>query len=99
MRDASFDLAVSDLGACRVRDGRIEPPSGQSEAVDLSVATDRDGLFALAAGVSPLKLMLSGRIRVRGSRRRLAAAGGRLRAERAEPLRLRRLGLPGCGGM
>ena len=72
MRDASFDLVVSDLGACRVRDGRVEPPNGQREAVDFSVATDRDGLLALAVGVSPLKLMLSGRIRVRGSRRHVS---------------------------
>ena len=72
MRDPSFDLVVSELGSCRVRDGRVEPLNGQAEAADFSVATDRHGLLALAGGVSPLKLMLNGRIRVRGSRRHVS---------------------------
>ncbi len=67
--NASFDLVVQDLGGWRVRNGRAEPLNGQNDPVDFKVATDSEGLAALVSGRSPLGLLLSGRIRVRGSRR------------------------------
>lgn len=68
----SYDLIVRDLGAWRVSDGRMEPLNGQGGAVDFRLSTDPEGLSALVAGASPLKLMLSGRVRIRGSRRAAA---------------------------
>ena len=67
--DASYDLIVRDLGSWRVAGGRMERLNGQAGEVDFRLATDSEGLAALAAGGSALKLMLTGRVRVRGSRR------------------------------
>jgi ribonucleoside-diphosphate reductase beta chain len=68
----SCDLVVSDLGSWRIKDGRMEPLNGQSDDVDFRLTTDAAGLASLAAGDSPLKLMLTGRVRIRGSRRQAA---------------------------
>ena len=68
----SYDLVVRDLGAWRVRDGRMEPLNGQTGEVDFRMATDAEGLAAMVSGASPLKLMLTGRVRIRGSRRQAA---------------------------
>ena len=72
----SYDLVVRDLGAWRVSGGRMEALDGQGGEVDFRLSTDPEGLAALVAGDSPLKLMLTGRVRIRGSRRRAS----RLRA-------------------
>lgn len=72
----SCELIVRDLGAWRLSDGRMEPLNGRAGDVDFRLATDPEGLAALVSGASPLKLLLSGRVRVRGSRRHAA----RLRA-------------------
>jgi ribonucleoside-diphosphate reductase beta chain len=68
----SYDLIVRDLGAWRIKDGRMETLNGQTDEVDFRLSTDSAGLASLAAGGSPLKLMLTGRIRIRGSRRQAA---------------------------
>jgi ribonucleoside-diphosphate reductase beta chain len=68
----SYELVVRDLGAWRVSGGRMEPLNGQPGEVDFRMATDPEGLAALVAGASPLKLMLTGRVRIRGSRRQAA---------------------------
>src|SRR5947208_16954806 len=71
----AYDLDVDGMGAWRVtvddsgarvaeRDGA---PNGE---VDFALTTDPAGLAALAAGASPLRLMLGGRVRIRGKRRR-----------------------------
>ncbi len=70
--EVSYDLVVRDLGAWRVSGGRMEPLNGQPGTVDFSLSTDAAGLAALVAGGSTLKLMLTGRVRIRGSRRQAA---------------------------
>lgn len=70
---ASFDLVVRDLGAWRVADGRMQVLNGQTEEVDFKLSTDAEGLASLVAGGSAMKLMLTGRVRIRGSRRKAAA--------------------------
>jgi ribonucleoside-diphosphate reductase beta chain len=50
----------------------MEPLNGQADAVDFRLATDAEGLASLAAGASAVKLMLTGRVRIRGSRRKAA---------------------------
>ena len=70
---ASYDLVIRDLGAWRVAGGQMQPLNGQTDEVDFKLSTDSEGLAALIAGASPLKLMLTGRVRIRGSRRKAAA--------------------------
>ena len=60
--DASFELVVRDLGSWRFNS------NGDGE-LDFRMATDAQGLAALASGASALKLLLTGRVRIRGSRR------------------------------
>ena len=50
--------------------------------LDFQLATDAQGLASLVAGESPLKLMLTGRIRIRGSRRQAGPARARRRGRR-----------------
>jgi ribonucleoside-diphosphate reductase beta chain len=69
---ASYDLIVRDLGSWRVAHGQMQPLNGQTDPVDFQLSTDSGGLAALIAGASPLKLMLTGRVRIRGSRRKAA---------------------------
>jgi ribonucleoside-diphosphate reductase beta chain len=65
-------LSVGELGTWLVSvddDGaRMEP--GTNGEVDFSLSTDAAGLAQMAAGRSPLRLMLGGRVRIRGKRRR-----------------------------
>ncbi|MEX2194550.1 MAG: hypothetical protein WD844_04615 [Thermoleophilaceae bacterium] len=56
----SFDLEVEGMGTTRVGDG--EP--------GFRLLTSPSGLAELAGGASPLRLMLGGRLRIRGSRRK-----------------------------
>ncbi len=74
----AYDLIVRDLGAWRTTVGpngdgaRIEPLNGQTDPVDFKLSTDANGLAELVAGGSGLKLLLTGRMRIRGSRRKAA---------------------------
>src|SRR3954468_4701752 len=72
----SYDLAIDGLGTWRVEvDGngggaRVERLlEGAAGEVDFTIASDAAGIAALAARESPLKLMLRGRVRIRGKRR------------------------------
>src|SRR5437588_1221161 len=75
----AYDLMVDELGTWRVAvtDGgttvqRRDPSSenGAPVDVDFRLETDPAGLAAMASGTSPLRLMLGGRVRIRGKRRR-----------------------------
>jgi ribonucleoside-diphosphate reductase beta chain len=84
----AFDLEVDGLGTRRVAvaDGRarVQEPAGPAD-VDFRLQTDPGSLVELVTGSSgPLGLMLRGRVRIRGKRRRalrlaqMASAGGDL---------------------
>jgi ribonucleoside-diphosphate reductase beta chain len=62
-----FALEVEGLGEWTFRDGHVE--QGANGDVDFRLATDPEGLARLAAGASALRLVLSGRLRVKGRRR------------------------------
>ena len=65
-----FDLELSDLGSWHFGNGSSE----------FTLRTDSEGLAAIATGASPLRLLLSGRMRIRGRRRsalKLRALSGR----------------------
>src|SRR3954454_24222580 len=72
----SYLLDVEGLGTYRVRvedGGRAEvvPVEGDSNGrVDFTLSTDAPGLAEMAAGTSALRLVLAGRLKVRGSRRK-----------------------------
>jgi ribonucleoside-diphosphate reductase beta chain len=59
-RDVSYDLEIEGLGEHRVGDGEPE----------FRLSTDPRTLAALGSGSSALGLMLSGRLRIRGKRRK-----------------------------
>jgi ribonucleoside-diphosphate reductase beta chain len=69
----AWELAVEGLGRYRVSvadgDARIEPSDGDG-ATDFQIATDARGLAQLAGGASAARLVLGGRMRIRGSRRK-----------------------------
>src|SRR2546421_5498359 len=76
-----YDLSVADMGTWRVsvEDGggaRVERRDGadgdRDGQVDFALSTDPTGLAAMAAGASPPRLMLRGRGRIHGKRRRAA---------------------------
>jgi ribonucleoside-diphosphate reductase beta chain len=78
----AYDLTVDPYGTWRVivEDGNASatPLNGEGPAngeapdreLDFRLSTDAEGLAQLAAGASPTKLMLGGKIRIRGKRRR-----------------------------
>jgi ribonucleoside-diphosphate reductase beta chain len=89
--ELTYDLEVDGLGAWRVHvaGGAAQvTPAGNGAAtdgagngaVDFRLKTDPRTLAEMAAGASPAKLLLTGRLRVRGKRRRVlklrAMAGG-----------------------
>jgi ribonucleoside-diphosphate reductase beta chain len=90
----AYDLIVRDLGGWRVTVGdtaQMTPLNGQSGPVDFQVSTDSEGLAALVLGDSPLKMMVTGRMRIRGSRRKAAglrALAGATDVTIADALRL-----------
>jgi ribonucleoside-diphosphate reductase beta chain len=92
----SFRLDVDGVGSWLVEateDGPAEVSAdGASAAADFTVETDASSFARLAAGASPLRLMLSRRLRISGKRRK-ALALGRL-SQDAGPRELARLGLP-----
>jgi ribonucleoside-diphosphate reductase beta chain len=73
----AYELAVRELGTWRIAvdngDARVErlyEATGDPDGLDFRLETDPAGLAAMAAGASPLRLMLGGRVRIRGKRRR-----------------------------
>jgi ribonucleoside-diphosphate reductase beta chain len=84
----TYDLEIEGLGSWRVAaphngDGaRVErrPDGANGDGAEFALATDPAGIAALAAGESPVRLMLGGRLKLRGKRRRAlrlrALAGG-----------------------
>src|ERR687895_1235854 len=70
----AFELRIAELGDYRVRvaDGaaRVDP-GGQEGEVDFRLSTDATALVDLVTGAArPFRLMLGGRLRIRGKRRR-----------------------------
>jgi hypothetical protein len=88
----AYDLEVEGLGVRRVivEDGQATVTTlngvGDGAAdreLDFRLITDAQGLALLAAGGNPMRLLVGGKIRIRGKRRR--AAKLRAMAEGAEP--------------
>ena len=69
----AYDLTVDGLGTWRVvvEDGTatVAQPNGDRE-LDFRMTTDAEGLAQMAAGASPTRLLLGGKLRIRGKRRR-----------------------------
>jgi ribonucleoside-diphosphate reductase beta chain len=70
----AFELRIAELGDYRVRvaDGaaRVDP-GGEEGEVDFRLSTDATALVDLVTGAArPFRLMLGGRLRIRGKRRR-----------------------------
>ncbi|HEX8648526.1 MAG TPA: SCP2 sterol-binding domain-containing protein [Thermoleophilaceae bacterium] len=71
----AYDLTVDGLGSWRVTvdesGAQVSPRNGDSpDGLDFRLTTDAEGLAALAAGASPMRLMVGGKLRIRGKRRR-----------------------------
>jgi ribonucleoside-diphosphate reductase beta chain len=92
----AYDLTVEEFGTWRVIvDGVGDPKifrldenvrfegNGSGPELDFSMMTDAEGLALLASGASPMRLLLGGKIRIRGKRRR--AMKLRAMAEGPEP--------------
>ncbi|MEA2353341.1 MAG: sterol transfer family, partial [Thermoleophilaceae bacterium] len=67
-----YELTVGELGTwlVSVDDAGARVERGTDGEVDFKLSTDEAGLAQMAAGASPLRLMLGGRVRIRGKRRR-----------------------------
>src|SRR5712691_1845127 len=70
-----YRLVLEDVGTYRVSLGEggtgVEPTVDGADGVgDFELHTDAASFAHLAAGASPLRLMLTGRVRIRGKRRR-----------------------------
>jgi ribonucleoside-diphosphate reductase beta chain len=70
----SYDLTVDGMGTWHVSvdsgGGGAVVERGSNGAVDFELIADPAALAALAAGQSPLRLMVRGRLKIRGKRRR-----------------------------
>src|SRR5918912_891241 len=68
----AYDLEVEGMGTWHVAvdDGGARVEQGPNGQVDFRLTTDPEGLALMAAGGSPLRLMLGGKVRIRGKRRR-----------------------------
>ena len=68
----TYGLYVSGVGdyTVVVDSGRATVTEGVNGATEFNLSTDTAGLAALAAGASPLRLIVSGRVRIRGNRLR-----------------------------
>jgi ribonucleoside-diphosphate reductase beta chain len=68
----TYGLSVEGLGEYTVviDSGRAEVIQGLNGATDFNLSTNVSGLAELAAGTSPLRLIVSGRVRIRGNRLR-----------------------------
>jgi ribonucleoside-diphosphate reductase beta chain len=76
--ELTYDLEVAELGSWRVAvaDGDATVTKGNGDGpVDFRMSTDARGLAELAAGESPLKMLLGGRVRIRGKRRKAMKLG------------------------
>ncbi|HKG35523.1 MAG TPA: ribonucleotide-diphosphate reductase subunit beta [Solirubrobacterales bacterium] len=95
--DLTWRLDVDGLGSWRVTGGgdggaaTVAVANGAGDE-DFALATDADGLARLAAGASPLGLVLRRRIRLSGRRRKAGALRGLDAA--AGPRELARFGVP-----
>src|SRR3954451_13790699 len=65
----SYDLVVHGLGTWRMGANGANGSSADGD-VDFELVTDAGGLAAMAAGASPVGLMLRRKLRIKGSRRR-----------------------------
>ena len=68
----TYGLVVEGLGEYTVAtdSGRASVTEGLNGATDFNLSTNVSGLAALAAGTSPLRLIVSGQVRIRGNRLR-----------------------------
>jgi len=68
----TYGLYVDGIGEYTVAidSGRASITEGAGGPADFNISTDARGLAALAAGTSPMRLIVSGRVRIRGSRLR-----------------------------
>ncbi len=68
----TYGLVVEGLGEYTVviDSGRAEVIEGLNGTTDFNLSTSVTGLAELAAGTSPLRLIVSGRVRIRGNRLR-----------------------------
>ena len=96
--DLSWRLDVDGVGAWEVTGSgnggaaRVVPANGSDGSWEFSIATDPAGLASLAAGSSPLGLILRRRLRLSGKRRKARIL--RAMDSEAGPDELVRLGLP-----
>lgn len=70
--EIDYELDVADLGSYHVAvsGGHASVSEGNGQATDFTIETDAKTLAQMAAGASPLWLMLSGKLHVRGKRRK-----------------------------
>jgi ribonucleoside-diphosphate reductase beta chain len=68
----TYGLFVSGVGdfTVAIDSGRASITEGTGGATEFNLSTDTAGLAALAAGTSPVRLIVSGRVRIRGNRLR-----------------------------
>jgi ribonucleoside-diphosphate reductase beta chain len=68
----TYGLVVEGLGEYTVviDSGRAEVIEGLNGSTEFNLSTNVSGLAALAAGTSPMRLIVSGRVRIRGNRLR-----------------------------
>ena len=68
----TYGLFVDGVGdyTVAIDSGRASVTEGAGGTTDFNLSTSAQGLAALAAGTSPTRLLVSGRVRIRGSRLR-----------------------------
>ena len=68
----TYGLYVDGIGEYTVAtdSGHASVTPGAGGPADFNISTDAGGLAALAAGTSPMRLIVSGRVRIRGNRLR-----------------------------
>jgi ribonucleoside-diphosphate reductase beta chain len=70
----AYDVTIDELGTWHVavdgNGGGARVERGANGATDFALRTDAAGVAALAAGRSPLRLMVSGKLKLSGKRRR-----------------------------
>ena len=69
----TYSLSVADVGdyTVAIDAGRARVTDGANGEAEFRLSTDARGLAEMAAGESPLKLILTGRVRIRGNRLRV----------------------------
>jgi ribonucleoside-diphosphate reductase beta chain len=68
----TYGLFVNSVGdyTVTIDSGRATVSEGVNGSTEFNLSTDTAGLAALAAGTSPMRLIVSGRVRIRGNRLR-----------------------------